>query len=505
MLYSGTQCAAIDHAAVTDWGFAALDLMTRAGTAAFAALQRRWPAAQRLCICAGVGNNAGDAYVVAELAQGQGLDVQVLQLAGRTLGGHAGVCQQRARSAGVDIVAIDADDLARAQRAVAAADVVVDGLLGIGLRTAPRPLFAQLIGLLNDCGQPVLALDVPSGLDADASAPFAEAVQATLTVTFVVDKVCLRTGIGAALAGAVQIASLGLPARLLQAPDGVPQTAFDASALPPLAVNAYKHGRGHVVIVGGDHGMGGAVVLAAQAALRAGAGLVSVITRGPAIPALLARCPEVMAVDTARWPAVLALLQRATVVVCGPGLGQGPWGRTLFAQVLDHSGPRVFDADALNLLATCTPTPQLGAAVLTPHSGEAARLLDGTSAAIERDRLASAQQLATRFAATVVLKGPGSLVVDSHTRSLCPHGNPGMASAGMGDVLSGIVAAVVAQTLTSASTSTSAPDLHPAVAQAVAWHSAAADVAATAHSARALLASDVIAALPGLAAQAPGL
>lgn len=493
LLYSGTQCAEIDRAAVAQWGFDAAQLMAAAGRAAFAALQTRWPEARRLCVCAGVGNNAGDAYEVAELAHGQNLAVTVLQLEGRTLTGIAGAAQQRATAAGVEVIAMHSDDMATAAPRLAAADVVVDGLLGIGLANAPRPLFAELIAMMNGCGRPILALDVPSGMNADASAPHADVVTATHTMTFVVDKLCLHTGVGAALAGSVAVDNLGLPARLLGSRGGVARAPLAPQTLPPLAPAAYKHGRGHVVVVGGDLGMSGAALLTAEAALRAGAGLVSVITRGTASAGMLARVPELMVLDAARWPAVLALLARATVVVCGPGLGQAPWGRALFEAVLQHASARVFDADALNLLAAQGPSARSAGAVLTPHSGEAARLLGCSSRAVEQDRLASVQALADRFEGIAVLKGPGSLVAGKDWQSLCPHGNPGMATAGMGDVLAGVTGAVLAQAL--AGEPDSAPD--PAcVAQAVAWHGAAADAAAQRLGLRSLVASDVIAALP---------
>ncbi|MGI9326250.1 MAG: NAD(P)H-hydrate dehydratase [Pseudomonadales bacterium] len=508
-LYTGSQCAAFDALAMGQWGFSADQLMQRAGEFAFAQLQQRWPKAQRICVCAGVGNNAGDGYVVARLALAQGFSVGVLQLHDRQLQGVAGRAQQAAVQAGVKVMAIELGDVEQqaVQAELKGADVVVDAMLGIGLGSAPRPAFVELIEALNTSQAPVLALDVPSGLDAEASAPFSVAVRANLTTTFIVDKLCLRTGLGKTLAGEVRVSHLGLPLRALAETPGWSHLRSESVRLPALAQGAYKHGRGHVVVVGGDHGMHGAVLLAAEAALRSGAGLVSVITRGAAISGLLARRPELMVLDAERRPQVLALLARATVIVCGPGLGQGAWGRALLDAVLasdaNQSPPlKVFDADALNLLAGKDAAIAQGA-VVTPHSGEAARLLGTNSAAVERDRMHAVQQLARRFAGVAVLKGPGSLIGTADTASVCAHGNPGMASAGMGDVLAGLCGGLLAQLLAAAQQPATLIEIAGMVTAAVVVHSAAADAAAERYSMRSLIASDLLTELPAVLALLP--
>lgn len=498
-LYTGTQCAAFDQLALTQWGFSADQLMARAGEFAWQALQQRWPQAQRLCVCAGVGNNAGDGYVVARLAQQQAWSVVVLQLEGRRLSGAAGRAQALAEQAGVQVIDIQSGDLAQTtiQREMAQAQVLVDAILGIGLASAPRAGAAQMIAALNvtraEHGAGVLALDVPSGLNADTGAAFDTVVHADLTATFIVDKVALRTGAGRALAGEVRVSHLGISARRLRSASAVPCVRVDDVSLPGLRADAYKHSRGHVVVVGGDAGMSGAVLLTAEAALRSGAGLVSVITRGAASAGMVSRMPELMVVDAARWPAVMELLGKATVVVCGPGLGQAAWGRQLLAAVLSPGIPalRVLDADALNLLAT--PAFDLRAAagaVVTPHSGEAARLLGCTSAQVEADRLAAAVDLAASCAGVAVLKGPGTVVAQEQQCSVCAHGNAGMASAGMGDVLAGVVGGLLAQ-LPAADRDHASQQL-AMVRAAVSLHSAAADAAADVVGMRALVATDVI-------------
>jgi ADP-dependent NAD(P)H-hydrate dehydratase / NAD(P)H-hydrate epimerase len=239
--------------------------------------------------------------------------------------------------------------------------------------------------------------------------------------------------------------------------------------LPPRRVDSHKGDSGHVLCVGGNAGSGGAVMLTAEAALRAGAGLVSVATQPQHVAPLLARVPETMAHAVEERDALQRLLPRATVVAVGPGLGQDDWARELWRQVLASGKPLVVDADALNLLAAHPhPVPD---AVLTPHPGEAARLLGLTTAQVQADRPAAARALAERRAAVVVLKGAGTLIAAPHARlRRIAAGNPGMAVGGMGDLLTGIIAALRAQGLTAFDAASAGALLH-----ALAGDSAAAD------------------------------
>ncbi|MCC5887846.1 MAG: NAD(P)H-hydrate dehydratase [Gammaproteobacteria bacterium] len=476
-LYSAAENRELDRRAIEDEGIAGIVLMRRAGAAAFALLRSRWPEARTLTVFCGRGNNAGDGYVVAGLASSRALEVQLLQVTDAAdLTGDAARARDWAVEQGVVIETFTPDVTLRGE-------VLVDALLGTGLKGSVRPAFAAAVETINGAGLPVLALDVPSGLAADTGSVLGCAVRATATITFIGVKRGLLTGDGPDHAGDLEFSDLDLPDTVYSgpaAPEGIRLLTLggDDLTLPPRLRNAHKGRFGHVLIVGGDDGMGGAVALAAEAALRCGAGLVSAATREPHLAAILARTPEVMVRPVATRDALLPMLARATVVVIGPGLGQAPWAESLFDAVLESKLPLVVDADGLNLLAERPVSRDNW--VLTPHPGEAARLLATTTTAVSADRFAAASALQARYGGTVVLKGAGSLVVGDDELGLSPYGNPGMASGGMGDVLSGVIGALLAQGL---------PPMR-ATSLAVCLHGAAGDGAA-ASGAVGLAASDL--------------
>lgn len=482
-LYTTEQVRRIDRTAIERLGIPGFVLMERAAAAAFATLRRRWPDARRIVLLAGGGNNGGDAYLLGRLALRDGFAVEAIALSEHSSGDAA-----QARTAFVD--AGGSVRLADAAQALAAADLYVDGLFGTGLTRPASGVAAALIEQLNRSRRPILALDVPTGLDADTGARLGPTVRAAATTSFVAWKRGLFTADAADSCGALELATLEIPASVL---DGIPADArlMDgtlAGLLPPRSGNVNKSHYGHVLAIGGDDGMGGAIRLAGEAALRCGAGLVSVATRSAHVTALNTARPELMARGVDDAQALAPLLARTSVAAIGPGLGQGEWGRALFDAALASGKPLVLDADALNLFAKA-PRPLLSAAVMTPHPGEAARLLGCDIAAIQRDRYAAVRELAARYSAVVVLKGAGSLVADPQGRvAVCPWGNPGMASGGMGDVLTGVVAALLAQGL-------SAWD---AACFGVALHARAGDLAA-ADVPRGLLASDLFDPLRRLA------
>jgi NAD(P)H-hydrate epimerase len=438
-LYTVAQVRALDQRAIGTLGTPGYELMRRAAAAAFAALRRHWPDAQRIAVYCGPGNNGGDGFLLALLAHEAGLAVDVLALADRPGEGDAGRARAACEASGVPVRRWDAAAV------LPDADVHVDALYGTGLNRPPRPEAATLIERLDASGAPILALDVPSGLDADTGHCQGAAIRASLTVTFIASKRGLHTGQAAAHAGRIELATLGLPETLWQvAPDA---RLLEPATLPPRPRDAHKGCNGHVLAIGGDHGTAGAIRLCGEAALRGGAGLVSVATQPEQLVALNAGRPELMAHAVNGPQALEPLLARASVLAVGPGLGQGAWGHALWLTALDSPLPLVLDADGLNLLATeprrFDPARQV---VLTPHPGEAARLLGCPVGEIERDRFAAARALAGRFGAVAVLKGAGTLVADPDGRlDVCPWGNPGMASGGMGDLLTGLVAALLAQ------------------------------------------------------------
>ena len=252
--------------------------------------------------------------------------------------------------------------------------------------------------------------------------------------------------------------------------------------LPPRPSDSHKGANGHVLCIGGDHGSGGAIVLCAQAALRAGAGLASVATRAVHVPALLARQPEAMAHAVESADALALLFARASIIAIGPGLGQGEWGRAMLAAALATSKPLVLDADALNLLAAA-PRALPADTILTPHPGEAARLLDSDIASVQGDRNAAALALVQRYGAVVVLKGAGTIVAaPGRIPRVVAAGNPGMATGGMGDLLTGVIAALRAQGL----------DAFDAASCGALLHAHAGDLAAREDGMRGLLPSDLL-------------
>jgi hydroxyethylthiazole kinase-like uncharacterized protein yjeF len=462
-------------------GHDAGSLMQRAGAAALAFLRTRWPLARRIAVVCGSGNNGGDGYVLATLARAVGIDVDVVQVGAMPTRAPAVQAVERWRDAGG---VFRGDDV---QATLSAADVVVDALLGIGLDRAPEGAQCAAIEAINACGRPVFALDLPSGLDGDTGHAPGACVRATATLSFIVWKRGLWTGAAAEVCGERHLAALDVPATSLAgiAPDARLLARSDLSqALKPRPRDAHKGQAGYVLVVGGDLGLGGAVLIAGTAAARAGAGLVGVATRPEHVAAVLARQPELMARGIVAANDLDALVERADVIAFGPGLGQSDWSLALALRACASGKPLVLDADALNWLAAHRIAPT-GDCVLTPHPGEAARLLGTTVAAIAVDRFAAARRLAAQYGAAVVLKGAGSLVVDADGEvAVCPFGNPGMASGGMGDALTGIVAALWAQGL-------------PAIAAArigVLAHALAGDRAARAGE-RGLLATDLVAEL----------
>jgi NAD(P)H-hydrate epimerase len=485
-LYAARELGELDRRAA-EQGLPAELLMERAGRAAFEAIRLRWPDARRWLAYAGGGNNGGDGYVVARLARDAGFEVAVAALKPPRADGPAAAAARAYRDAGGKVVTLNEADPARA-------DVLVDALFGIGLSRAPEGEFARAIEAINEAAAPVAAVDIPSGLMADSGAAPSCAVHASLTVTFIGLKPGLFTGAGPVVTGEVAFDSLAVPEGLA---DKLPVRAYRitreavARRLPPRPRAAHKGLYGHVLAIGGDHGTGGALRLAGEAAQRIGAGLVSVVTRPEHVAPLLAARPELMVHASPDGDLPAALAERASVIALGPGLGQGEWSQRLWEAALALEKPAVVDADGLNLLAK-NPRKR-GNWILTPHPGEAARLLDCSVPEIEADRFAALAELVERYHAVVVLKGGGSLIGAPSGDGdgppfLCEHGNPGMASGGMGDALTGVIAGLLAQRLDAAT-----------AARLGVWiHAVAGDRAAAAGGERGLLAGDLIAELRAL-------
>jgi NAD(P)H-hydrate epimerase len=458
-------------------------LMGRAAEALDREIDQRWPLAQRITIVCGPGNNGGDGYVLARRLQAKHREVRVHALNGQLPGVGDG-----ARAA-TDWIAAGGRTTPVPER-LNPADVVVDALFGIGLTRPLEGAAAAAVAAINRQNAPVLAVDLPSGLCADRGRVLGAAVRATATVTMLTGKPGLLTGEGPALTGALTLAPL------LAAGETEPAEAPDLELigagwlpqwLPPRKRTAHKGDFGHVLLAGGDYGMAGAIRLAAEACARAGAGLSSVWTRPEHAAMLLGARPELMVAGGPAGPAFAELLARATALVVGPGLGRSDWARALLRPMLLAARPVVVDADALNLLAE-SPWVLSPLHVLTPHPGEAARLLGTSSALVQADRIGAATTLAQRYEAVVVLKGAGTLIAAPERKPmLCDAANPGLASGGSGDVLAGLIGGLLAQGL---------PPFEAAVSGVRAHADAAARAAAAGE--RGMLAGDVLACLRGV-------
>ena len=437
-LHSAAQVRDLDARLIAA-GTPGFELMQRAAHAAWRALRRRWPDAGEVTVLAGHGNNAGDGYLIAALAKRAGWQVRVLAVgACAVLKGDAEAAYKEALAEGVDILTWHSQKLT---------GIVVDALLGTGLTGDVRPPYGHAIEMINASGLPVLAVDIPSGLCADTGRVLGEAVRADLTVTFIGLKIGLFTGDAQDQVGELVFDDLQAdPAIVAQTPASIERLdRFNLPRLAPRSQTSHKGQFGRALVIGGDLGFGGAALLSSESALRCGAGMVTLATRPEHVTAALTRFPEVMSTGIRSANQLMALIEAATVLVVGPGLGQGSWGRSLLSAAASAERAQVWDADALNQLAAGWVSLPAGC-VITPHPGEAARLLGVTTKEIQADRPAAVRALAKKFDAVCVLKGSGSLISSPDGQvALADHGHPAMATAGLGDVLAGVIGALMAQ------------------------------------------------------------
>jgi hydroxyethylthiazole kinase-like uncharacterized protein yjeF len=500
-----------DRRAIEDLGVPGVVLMENAGRGAADLIERVLGPARgrRVAVVAGKGNNGGDGFVVARHLAGRGATVEVwLVAAVADVGGDARVNLAILGPAGIALTEVrGGDGLEALGRALSGADVIVDALLGTGASGAASGPLAGAIEAINRAGRPVVALDLPSGLATDDGTEPGPVVRADLTVAFGLAKPALYLLPGALRAGRVEVADLGVPREWLARGVrlGLLEAADVAGMLPPRALDAHKGRHGHLLVVAGSRGKTGAAALACRGALRAGTGLVTCATpasQQPVIAALLAEAmtealPETAAatLSEAALERVLALARHVDALAVGPGVGlEAETQRAVRELVRTADRPMVVDADALTALVGHLALVREAAAprLLTPHPGEAARLLETSVARVQADRLGSARALAEASGAIVALKGALSVVAtpDGDT-TLNPTGNPGLATGGTGDVLTGIAGGLLAQGL--------APG--PALRAAVYVHGLAGDLAVRSRGDVGLLAGDVAEAVPAALAR----
>lgn len=467
-LVTGRQMAAIDRRAVAS-GASGFDLMENAGRGVFeAAVGRlRGISGKTVAVACGKGNNGGDGFVVARLLRAAQVPVQVFLLArSEDVSGDARAHLEQARSAGVEAQEVTREgDIEILTQGVAASDLIVDALLGTGLRGGARGLLAPAIEAINRAGRPVVAVDVPSGLDADTGRAEGPCVQAALTVTFALPRIGHFLFPGRALCGALRLVDIGIPDAAIEA-EGIDvhlTTAADARLwLPRRRPDAHKGDCGRVVVLAGSVGLTGAATLCASAAVRAGAGLVTVGVPSSLNDILEVKLTEAMTVPLpevrrhrclslrARGE-ILRLVERADAVALGPGVGTHREAVELVHRLLaDIPVPLVLDADGLNAL---TGRPDLlkarpASTVITPHPGEFGRLTGRPVSELRADPIGCARAFAASYGAVVALKGAPTVVADpSGVVSVNPTGNAGMATGGAGDALTGVIVALIGQGL----------------------------------------------------------
>jgi hydroxyethylthiazole kinase-like uncharacterized protein yjeF len=503
LLVSAEEMRTLDRLTIERHGTPGHVLMERAGQGAARVLLEQFPyvrqRGKRVLVCAGKGNNGGDGFVVARLLARRGIETDVVLLArARDVSGDALRNLKAYRRLGRAVREVTGEaGLGILGEALSRADAVVDAIFGTGLASEVRGVHAAAIELVNTAGVPVLAIDIPSGLDADTGQPLGTAIEAEATATFGFAKVGQVLLPGARLCGTLAVIDIGLAAEAIAAhPPRSELLEADAVArlVPQRSPEAHKGDCGHVLVIAGSFGHTGAAQLASRAALRSGAGLVTLAGPASLYPVYAAGVLEAMTdalpdrdgvirFDRARLEQIVA---GKTTVVVGPGIGTHPDARRVVRWLLTNTRvPLVLDADALTVLALDRSVLRRAAApvILTPHPGEMARLLGATAASVQGDRVGVARRFAVEHGCTLVLKGARTVVGGPGGAVwINPTGNPGMASGGMGDVLSGILGGLLAQGL----------DAAEAARLGVYLHGEAADRAAESGGEIGLLASDVI-------------
>jgi hydroxyethylthiazole kinase-like uncharacterized protein yjeF len=485
-LYTAAQTRELDRLAIQEHGIPGYTLMTRAGEACFAFITQHWRYAKSMCVLCGSGNNGGDGYIIARLALMAGWQVQVYAMnAPEALKNDALQAYKDFIQCGGKITIF--------RHELPKTDLYVDALLGTGLDRPVTGNYATAIQQLNTQSGLVVSVDIPSGLNADTGSIMGQVVKATATVTFIARKIGLFTGQAKEYVGELVFEDLNIPATVYQQliykqhsnqnTVRLLDKTIISHHLPKRKQTAHKGHFGHSLLVGGAPGMSGAIRLAGEAALRTGSGLVTVATHPQHAAYVNLTRPELMVAASESPVHFRQTLAKATAIGIGPGLGQESWSRNLLSQVLNSNTTKVLDADALNLLAQSRSKRDDW--ILTPHPGEAAHLLACSVTEIETDRIQAATTLQKDYGGVIVLKGAGTVIASQTHSSLCPVGNPGMASGGMGDVLTGIITALLAQGLS----------LVDAAETGVYIHAYAADEAARQGGERGLIASDVVVAI----------
>tara|TARA_B100000427_G_scaffold154640_1_gene128636 strand:+ start:934 stop:2382 length:1449 start_codon:yes stop_codon:yes gene_type:complete len=434
-LYTAQETALIETSYIKKYAVTEYELMNRAGKALLTYINATFPEKKTIQIICGSGNNGGDGYTLARLLLAE--DVRVLCYEGN-VPTQASASQARHELIQSGLTPLLFKDLVFDEDAL-----IVDAIFGIGCNKAVTGFYADLIDQINQAKTPVLSVDIPSGLCSNTGIALGTCIQNAHVLSFITKKLGTVIGNSKRIIKTLAVDTLGISESVIQAINPS-NYILDNSVLQPVtkkrASNAYKNQLGHVLLIGGDHGYGGAIILAARTASQSGVGLVSVYTKKDNKEALLTQCPECMIHD--EKTVLKDLIAKATAIVIGPGLGLTKWAKDCLIAVLSSAKPLVCDADALTLLAELPEFPRKNTMIITPHEGEAKRLLAQAPA----NRSDLLRELYKKTKATVVLKGQNTLISNKENLTyICPLGNPGLATAGTGDVLAGMVGGFLAQ------------------------------------------------------------
>tara|TARA_B100001175_G_scaffold121199_1_gene103164 strand:- start:122 stop:1636 length:1515 start_codon:yes stop_codon:yes gene_type:complete len=492
-LYTASETRKIDNLAIKEKGISGYSLMQMAAEFTLDVILREFSPVEELIIFCSKGKNSGDGFLLGSFAKEFGLEVTiVMSNTSNVIKGVSRKAFEEMKDAKVKIISTKSVEKLK----VSNKTVIVDALIGTGLKGNLRKNIKESILALNKLGVklPVLSLDIPSGVNPDTGDADDIAVYADITATFVAQKRGCFTSVGKKFSGEIIYSDLEIPKNLFSKITSTSYVVDYEDSISKVVYreqDAHKGHFGNVVIVGGDRGLGGAGLLSSRAAVYSGAGLTSLVTRPEHVSASLVSCPEVMVKGVDSGQDIEEHLVKPDVIAIGPGLGQSAWSEQMIQRVFWEAEKRdvsvIMDADALNLLTKLKLSSNLPKRlILTPHPGEAARLLNTSVAVIESNRFSAAAKIQKKFNATVVLKGSGTVICHksggTQKWGICDSGNPGMATGGMGDVLTGIIAGLLAQGLT----------LKEAAEAGVDIHAKAADQASLEFGEAGLTSSDVI-------------
>tara|TARA_E500000081_G_scaffold10741_1_gene12956 strand:- start:185 stop:1699 length:1515 start_codon:yes stop_codon:yes gene_type:complete len=470
-LYTASETRKIDNLAIKEKGVSGYSLMQMAAEFTLDVILREFSPVEELIIFCSKGKNSGDGFLLGSFAKEFGLEVTiVMSNTSNVLKGVSRKAFEEMKDAKVKIISTKSVEKLKVSNKA----VIVDALIGTGLKGNLRKNIKESILALNKLGVklPVLSLDIPSGINPDTGDADDIAVYADITATFVAQKRGCFTSVGKKFSGEIIYSDLEIPKNLFSKITSTSYVVDYEDSISKVVYreqDAHKGHFGNVLIVGGDRGLGGAGLLSSRAAVYSGAGLTSLVTRPEHVSASLVSCPEVMVKGVDSGQDIEEHLVKPDVIAIGPGLGQSAWSEQMIQRVFWEAEKRdisvIMDADALNLLTKLKLSSDLPKRlILTPHPGEAARLLNTSVAVIESNRFSAAAKIQKKFNATVVLKGSGTVICHksggTQKWGICDSGNPGMATGGMGDVLTGIIAGLLAQGLTLKEAAEAGVDLH---------------------------------------------